>query len=52
LRFNQFAEATTDVAVVTMGISLVAKGLWDRFTAKKKVCEQAKKRPAEMDGHE
>jgi uncharacterized protein involved in outer membrane biogenesis len=37
------ALATTGVAVATMGISLVAKGLLDRITAEKKVCEKALK---------
>jgi len=35
------AMASTGVAVATMGISLVAKGMLDRVTAEKKVCEQA-----------
>ena len=35
------ALATTSVAVVTMGISLVAKGMLDRITAEKKVCKKA-----------
>ena len=35
------AMATTGVAVVTMGISVVARGLFDRVTAEKKVCEKA-----------
>ncbi len=43
------ALATTGVAVVTMGISLVAKGFLDRITAEKKVCEKAMKQVAEMD---
>ena len=43
------AVATTGVAVVTMGISLVAKGLFDRVTAEKKVCEKARKKVAEME---
>jgi len=43
------ALATTSVAVATMGISLVAKGLLDRITAEKKVCEKAMKKVAEME---
>ncbi len=35
------AVASTSVAVATMGISLVAKGMLDRVTAEKKVCKQA-----------
>ena len=35
------AVASTGVAVATLGISLVAKGMLDRITAEKKVCEQA-----------
>ena len=43
------ALATTGVAVATMGISLVAKGLLDRITAEKKVCEKALKELKEME---
>ena len=43
------ALATTGVAVATMGISLVAKGLFDRVTAEKKVCAKAMKQVAKMD---
>jgi len=43
------ALATTGVAVVTMGISLVAKGMLDRITAEKKVCEQALKDLEKME---
>jgi hypothetical protein len=35
------ALATTGVAVATMGISIAAKGLFDRVTAEKNVCEHA-----------
>ena len=35
------AVASTGVAVATLGISLVAKGMLDRATAEKKVCKQA-----------
>jgi AsmA protein len=35
------AVASTGVAVATLGISLVAKGMLDRITAEKKVCQQA-----------
>jgi hypothetical protein len=37
------AVTSTGVAVATMGISLVAKGMFDRITAEKKVCKQALK---------
>lgn len=43
------ALATTGVAVVTMGLSVVARGLFDRVTAEKKVCEKARKKVAEME---
>ena len=43
------AVASTGLAVVTMGLSLVAKGMADRITAEKKVCEKAMKQVAEMD---
>jgi hypothetical protein len=35
------AVASTGVAVATLGLSLVAKGMLDRVTAEKKVCKQA-----------
>jgi hypothetical protein len=35
------AVTSTGVAVATLGISLVAKGLFDRVTAEKKVCKHA-----------
>jgi uncharacterized protein involved in outer membrane biogenesis len=35
------AVASTGVAVATMGLSLVATGLFDRVTAEKKVCKKA-----------
>jgi hypothetical protein len=35
------AVAHTGIAVATMGVSLVAQGLWDRVTAEKKVCKKA-----------
>ena len=35
------AVASTGVAVATFGVSLVAKGMYDRVTAEKKVCQQA-----------
>jgi hypothetical protein len=43
------AVATTGVAVATMGISLVAKGLFDRVTAEKKVCERAMEKVKQME---
>ncbi len=42
------AVASTGLAVATMGISLVAKGMADRVTADKKVCEQAMKKVAKQ----
>jgi hypothetical protein len=35
------AVASTGVAVATLGISIVAKGMLDRATAEKKVCKKA-----------
>jgi len=35
------AVASTSAAVATLGLSLVAKGMFDRVTAEKKVCEKA-----------
>ena len=35
------AITSTGVAVATMGVSLVAKGMLDRITAEKKVCKRA-----------
>jgi hypothetical protein len=35
------AVTSTGVAVATMGLSLVAKGMFDRVTAEKKVCKHA-----------
>jgi uncharacterized protein involved in outer membrane biogenesis len=35
------AVASTGVAVATLGLSLVAKGMLDRITAEKKVCKRA-----------
>ena len=35
------AVASTGVAVATLGLSLVARGMLDRVTAEKKVCKQA-----------
>ena len=35
------AVTSTGVAVATMGISLAAKGLFDRITAERKVCHKA-----------
>jgi len=43
------ALATTGVAVATMGISLVAKGMLDRITAEKKVCKKAMKKLRKME---
>jgi hypothetical protein len=35
------AVTSTGVAVATLGVSLVAKGMFDRITAEKKVCKHA-----------
>lgn len=35
------ATVQTGAAVATMGLSLVAQGLWDRITSGRKVCERA-----------
>jgi len=35
------AVASTGAAVATLGLSLVAKGMYDRVTAEKKVCQEA-----------
>jgi hypothetical protein len=35
------AVTSTGVAVATLGLSLVAKGMYDRVTAEKKVCKKA-----------
>jgi uncharacterized protein involved in outer membrane biogenesis len=44
------AVASTGIAVATMGISLVAKGMLDRATAEKKVCKIALEEIAERTG--
>ena len=38
------AVASTSAAVATLGLSLVATGMFDRITAEKKVCQQALKK--------
>ncbi len=38
------ATATTTAAVGTAGLSLLAKGFWDRFTSTKRVCKNAEKK--------
>ena len=35
------ATVSTAAAVATMGLSLVARGLWDRITAERDVCKRA-----------
>ena len=42
------AATTTGVAVATAGLSLLARGLWDRVTAERKVCKRARKRWDEL----
>ena len=37
------AVTSTGVAVATMGISILARGMWDRVTAENKVCARALK---------
>jgi hypothetical protein len=44
------AVASTGVAVATLGISLVAKGMLDRATAEKKVCKKALEEIAKRTG--
>jgi hypothetical protein len=34
------SATTTGVAVATAGLSLLAKGLWDRAAAEKSICKQ------------
>ena len=38
------ATATTAAAVTTGGLSILAKGFWDRFTSGTKACKKAKKK--------
>ena len=38
------AATTTAAAVGTVGLSLLAKGFWDRFTSTKRVCKNAEKK--------
>jgi hypothetical protein len=38
------AVTTTGVAVATGGLSILGKGLWDRVTAERKVCDKALKK--------
>ena len=38
------AATTTAAAVGTVGLSLLAKGFWDRFTSSKRACEKVKKK--------
>ncbi len=38
------AATTTAAAVGTAGLSLLAKGFWDRFTSTKRVCKKAQKK--------
>jgi hypothetical protein len=40
------AVLSTGAAVATAGISLAARGLWDRITAEKNVCKKAHKKIA------
>ena len=42
------AVTTTGAAVATAGLSLLARGMWDRITAEKKVCVTASKLLDEM----
>jgi len=42
------AVTSTGIAVATGGLSILGKGLFDRITAEKKVCEQAMKRAAKQ----
>ena len=38
------AVTATTAAVATAGLSILAKGFWDRFTSGKRSCRKAKKR--------
>ena len=42
------AATATGVAVATAGVSLLARGLWDRVTAEKKICKSARKQVKEI----
>lgn len=42
------AVATTGVAVVTGGLSLLGRGMWDRVTAGRDVCAKARKKGSEL----
>jgi len=44
------AVASTSAAVATLGISLVAKGMYDRVTAEKKVCKEALEKIGRQSG--
>ena len=46
------ALSLTGVAVATVGLSIVARGFWDRVTAEKKVCKQAIKAAEQMAAEE
>jgi hypothetical protein len=46
------AMTTTGAAVATAGLSLLARGMWDRVTAEKKVCANAIKKAAKQAGRE
>lgn len=43
------AVVSTGAAVATMGLSLLARGMWDRATAERKVCRRALKQIAKED---
>jgi hypothetical protein len=42
------AVTATGVAVATVGLSIVARGFWDRVTAERKVCKRAIKAAERM----
>ena len=42
------ATITTGAAVATMGLSLLARGMWDRATSGKKVCKKGMKQIDKM----
>ncbi|MGD8375523.1 MAG: hypothetical protein PVF68_05230 [Acidobacteriota bacterium] len=43
------AVVSTGAAVATMGLPLLARGMWDRGTAERKVCRRALKQIAKED---
>ena len=42
------AATATGAAIATGGLSILARGMWDRITAERKVCKLARKRLEEI----